>query len=698
MGMCQSAPKDATGASDRSAGLKSLTSKTAKEATLSYGSHRSAGVDMEKSVELGKKGKLDLKSLKVELIEKGDLGANAVRMETPFGKPIEEVYDGVHDGKILGTGVSGTVRLITHKVTGMEYAVKCLDLGLIESEEGLERLRDEIYIMCQLDHPNIVRLEQVYESETEIYLVQELCMGGDLFDRLDAQEDYHYTEARCASLVKQMLSTLRYLHLKKITHRDLKLENFLFGTQEADSLLKMIDFGLSKHLESSGEALSECVGTPYSVAPEVISGSYNEKCDLWSIGVITYLLLCGETPFGGADGESLVTVRRNILSGKFEFEPEDIWDNVSGRAKDFVKTLLNVDPASRPSAREAQLHSWIQKWSSKDALEGKSLDPKVARALVKFKDLSCMRQMLSEVLSYTLMPDQIADLKKEFEKIDVNGDGQITVTELREVMMSNAETGSLGSLSEEEIDEIFKALLVNTSATSEPTIQWHEFLAASLSQCKVDDRNLRLAFGRLDADDKGYITLDDVMALGFSGCDQDSEDLEIMWKEALKEVGSSSDHITFEDFRFLMKGPPKQVMKKVSRKISRPPKEVMRKVSRKISTPVPPPAARRATTAPLHPTTPQPPRPPKRAESAVTTPLSEHRAMYHEYRSPRISVIEASHRVKEQKTHQPPPTLSAEKGTKEDNRFTRRASTHALDKRPRASEGLPSKPSIVPAH
>jgi hypothetical protein len=154
----------------------------------------------------------------------GDLkNPNLVRIEVPLGKPIEEVYEGVHDGPVLGSGISGIVRLVKHRTTQVSYAVKCLDLALIDSEEGLKQLKEEIYIMCQLDHPNIVRLEEVYESHSEIYLVQEVCKGGELFDRLDEQPDYHYTEAQCARLVKQMLSSVRYIHNKGIIHRDLKV-------------------------------------------------------------------------------------------------------------------------------------------------------------------------------------------------------------------------------------------------------------------------------------------------------------------------------------------------------------------------------------------------------------------------------------------------------------------------------------------
>ena len=177
--------------------------------------------------------------------EEGNLTNNVVHIEVPFGKPIEEVYSGVHDGPVLGSGVSGIVRLVTHKESGAQYAVKCLDIGLISSEEQLGQLREEIFIMCQLDHPNIVRLEEVYESHSEIYLVQELCLGGELFDRLDEQPDYHYNEVECARLVKQILCSVRYCHSKGIVHRDLKLENFLFSSKDPKtSQLKMIDFGM----------------------------------------------------------------------------------------------------------------------------------------------------------------------------------------------------------------------------------------------------------------------------------------------------------------------------------------------------------------------------------------------------------------------------------------------------------------------
>lgn len=358
------------------------------------------------------------------------------------------------------------------------------------------------FFACQLDHPNIVRLEEVYESHSEIYLVQELCLGGELFDRLDEQPDYHYTEAECARLVKQMLSAVRYLHSRGIIHRDLKLENFLFSSTDAtDSELKMIDFGLSKHFHF-GEEQHEAVGTPYTVAPEVIKGRYDERCDIWAIGVIAFLLLSGEPPFGGCGGpEPLMTVRANILSGSYEFSPPDVWSQVSDFARDFIRELLVTDPQKRPTARTAQKHAWLQEWASRSRNEhDHALNPNVVKALVNFKEYSDMRKLLCEVLSFTLLPDQIKDLRREFEKMDTDGSGEISLSALKHVLMTNAGAGSLGALTEEEVEDIFNAMRVRKTETR---IHWHEFIAAGLSQCSVDDRNLRLAFDRLDSDHKG---------------------------------------------------------------------------------------------------------------------------------------------------------------------------------------------------
>lgn len=221
---------------------------------------------------------------------------------------------------------------------------------------------------------------------------------------------------------------------------------------------------------------------------------------LAAMGVITYLLLSGETPFGGLDGENMQLVKSNIIRAQVSFKPADVWDRVSEVGKQFTKTLLNQDPTMRPTAKEAQRCEWIQVWAKKDADEGNELNPKTVGALLEFKQASDLQKLLSEVLSFTLLPEQIVDLRKEFEKMDVHGDGEITLGSLKRVLVQNAEVGALGGLTEEEVEDIFDSLRVRKS---EPKIRWHEFVAASLSQEHYDDRNLRLAFGRLDSQRKG---------------------------------------------------------------------------------------------------------------------------------------------------------------------------------------------------
>lgn len=249
-------------------------------------------------------------------------------------------------------------------------------------------------------------------------------------------------------------------------------------------------------------------------------------------------------------------VRSNILQGSYRFEPDDIWRLVSPQAILFIKSLLVTDPKVRPTAQAAQKHDWFAEWARRRARsngEGPvpSLNPNVVRALVNFKEFSDMRKLLCEVLSFTLLPDQIRDLRREFEKMDTDGSGEISLVALKQVLMQNAGAGSLGALTEEEVTDIFDAMRVSKTETR---IHWHEFIAAGLSQCSVDDRNLRLAFERLDADHKGYITLDDIMDLMGSDALQSEEALRRMWGDSIKAVKCQHARITYDDFLLLMKG------------------------------------------------------------------------------------------------------------------------------------------------
>ena len=463
-----------------------------------------------------------------------------------------KVYDGVHDGKVLGTGITGDVRLITRKDTGIQRALKRLDLSNLRNKEDLNKLLEEVKIMCALDHPNIVCLEEVYEGNSELYLTQELCTGGDLFDRLEAVEELtneSYTEEQCARIVRQIISSVAYLHSKNIIHRDLKLENFLFSDESNTSELKMIDFGLSKHF-NVGELQHEHVGTPYTVAPEVIKSEdgYDAKVDVWAIGVITYLLLSGDTPFGGASpDDDLRDVRDRILMGHVSFD-DACWDKVSDLAIDFIKSILVLNPRERPNVEELPNHPWLvnMKRISSSCFDDDGpvpLDPKVVSGLVNFKEMTNTTKFLCEVLSFTLQPVQLGVLRLEFEKLDTKGKGEIHLEEFKNALLGN------DSLTDIEIEEIFNGLHVRNKDMS---IRWHEFIAACLSQCQIDERNIRLAFDRLDSEHKGYITLDDLKnIMDFYGSDR--RDLQQTWINDILDYKSNKEHMTYDDFYKLLK-------------------------------------------------------------------------------------------------------------------------------------------------
>jgi len=316
--------------------------------------------------------------------------------------------------------------------------------------------------------------------------------------------------------------------------------------------LKLIDFGLSKHF-ASGELLHDRVGTPYTVAPEVIKGVYDERCDLWGVGVLTYLLLSGEAPFGGCGGpEPLTEIRDNILRGKFEFKPDEVWGNVSEYAKDFICNLLVTDPAKRPTAQEAQMHPWFGKWTAKEPNKGKSnsLHPYVVKALAKFRKESVLRRIIKEVISFSLVPQQVQDFYKEFEKMDMDGSGEISLKEFKKSLLESMVSGTSNRLHEKDVIDIFNAMHIQKS---EKCIQWHEFIAAVLDEEMIDDQILCLAFDRLDNGHKGYIICDDIIDLMGSDGVRKSKYYQKIFMEGIFGLNCHGGRLYYADFLRLTK-------------------------------------------------------------------------------------------------------------------------------------------------
>ncbi|NWT60197.1 KCC1G kinase, partial [Erythrocercus mccallii] len=249
----------------------------------------------------------------------------------------------------LGSGAFSEVFLVKQKSTGKLFALKCIKKSPLNRDSSLE---NEIAVLKKIKHENIVTLEDIYESTTHFYLVMQLVSGGELFDRI--LERGVYTEKDASLVIHQVLTAVKYLHENGIVHRDLKPENLLYLTPEENSKIMITDFGLSK-MEQNGIMSTAC-GTPGYVAPEVLAQKpYSKAVDCWSIGVITYILLCGYPPFYEETESKLF---EKIKEGYYEFE-SPFWDDISESAKDFIRHLLEKNPSVRFTCEEALRHPWI---------------------------------------------------------------------------------------------------------------------------------------------------------------------------------------------------------------------------------------------------------------------------------------------------------------------------------------------------
>ncbi|KAK4377798.1 hypothetical protein RND71_004094 [Anisodus tanguticus] len=442
---------------------------------------------------------------------------------------LKEHYD---LGEKLGHGQFGTTFLCVEKATGKKYACKSIAKRKLLTPEDVEDVRREIQIMHHLSgHPNVISIKAAYEDAVAVHVVMELCSGGELFDRIVKQG--HYSERQAAELARTIVGVVEACHALGVLHLDLKPENFLFVNEKEDSPLKIIDFGLSMFFKP-GQIFSDIVGSPYYVAPEVLLKRYGQEADIWSAGVIIYILLTGVPPFWG---ESEQEIFDEVLRADIDFT-SDPWPNISEDAKDLVRRMLVRDPKERLTAHEVLCHPWVK---IDGVAPDKPLDSAVLSRLTQFSAMNKLKKMALMVIAESLSEEEIAGLKEMFKMIDTDDSGHITLDELK---VGLKQFGA--DLSETEIKDLMKAADVDNSGT----IDYGEFIAAMLNVNKAEKEDyLSAAFSYFDKDGSGFITADELQ----KACEEFGMK-DVRLDEIIQEVDQDNDgRIDYNEFVAMMK-------------------------------------------------------------------------------------------------------------------------------------------------
>jgi len=413
-------------------------------------------------------------------------------------------------GKQLGLpGQFGYAVIAEHLASKETRAVKVISKARFtrsaDKEFHFAQLRSEIEVMKRMDHPNIIKFYEVFENETELYIVMEMCSGGELFDRI--KEKGTYSEHDAAEALRQIFEGIEYMHEKKVAHCDLKPDNFLYSSHDKHSRVKIIDFGMSKFVRDRQHFRSLC-GTPYYMAPEVIMGQYNHHSDIWSLGVVMFVMLFGYPPFyadpeqygSKTDDQIFELIKKGFksktIAGFGAHFPESI--PVSDSAKDLMSKILTRDVAKRFTAREVLDHPWMKG----DTALKTPLDSAVLKNLKSFNANFKLKQAVLVMMVGSLSDGEIKEMKKTFEAIDENHDGLITAAELKKAL------GKVGDKSDvEEVERIMKMADIN----GDGVLSYQELLLTAVDRkLKAKEERLWDTFRRLDLDGDGKVSAKEI--------------------------------------------------------------------------------------------------------------------------------------------------------------------------------------------
>jgi calcium-dependent protein kinase len=444
-----------------------------------------------------------------------------------------EIREEYELGPVLGSGAYGSVRTAVHKLTGQERAIKTVNKQKVtKSIQTKTKFFSEIEILTKVDHPNILRVYEFYEDTKNYHLVTEILRGGNLFDFIISSNIIN--EAIAANFMKQILGAVNYCHKLGIVHRDLKPENILLESKNPAASIKVIDFG-SSTLVNDSKTIRGCFGTCSYIAPEVLTGKYTEKCDIWSCGVIMYILLCGKSPFPGNNDEVIL---KKIKKGEYKLGKE--WDMISNSAKDLVRRMLEYDFNLRISAHEAFNHEWFTEKINLNA----SVDLKIV--IQEMKGFRATKRLQSAVLSFITSQlsskEETKILSNSFKMIDKDGDGRISKQELIDEFIK--------TMAREEAEAEAERIIKEIDTDGNGFIDYSEFLTASLKkETLISKKNLEGAFRIFDNDSSGTITAEELKRI----LGPNLNDLDDVWNQLIQTVDQNGDgEIDLKEFKDMM--------------------------------------------------------------------------------------------------------------------------------------------------
>ncbi|KAJ1405221.1 Serine/threonine-protein kinase, active site [Sesbania bispinosa] len=371
---------------------------------------------------------------------------------------------------------------------------------------AIEDVRREVKILRALTgHKNLVQFYEAYEDDDNVYIVMELCKGGELLDKILSRGG-KYSEEDARVVLIQILSVVAYCHLQGVVHRDLKPENFLFSSEDENSTLKAIDFGLSDYVKPE-ERLNDIVGSAYYVAPEVLHRSYGTEADMWSIGVIAYILLCGSRPFWARTESGIF---RAVLKADPSFD-EAPWPSLSPDAKDFVKRLLNKDFRKRLTAAQALSHPWLANHCDDMRIPFDMIIHKLVKTYICS---SSLRKSALGALAKTLTLVQLAYLREQFTLLGPNKNGLIS--------MQNFKTAILRSATDASKDSRVLDYVNMVGSIQYRKLDFEEFCAAAISVHQLEgmdswEQHARRAYELFEKDGNRPIMIEELASeLGLS--------------------------------------------------------------------------------------------------------------------------------------------------------------------------------------